>query len=404
VTRPAGDPAARAERPVTFAARVPPHGEINALSRAVAACRARGTPLVDLTDTNPTTAGLPYPEGLLEALADPRGCLYAPHPLGLREAREAIAADAARRGAHVDPDHVVLSASTSEAYSWLFKLLCDPGTSVLVPRPSYPLFEHLTRLEGVRAVAYDLEYHGRWRIDFGALAAAPAGTRAVLIVSPNNPTGSYVEAAELERLAAICRARGWAIVADEVFADYPLDAADPVTDIAGRAGVLAFTLAGASKTLGLPQVKLGWTIVGGPAAERDAALSALEVVADAFLSVGTPVQLAAARLLVDAAPVRAAIRRRTAANLDAARRAARGYPACEVLEAGGGWSAVLRVPATRSEEALALDLVAREGVLVHPGYFFDFPREAFLVLSLLPPEPVFADAAARVMRLASEAP
>ena len=384
-----------------FSNRLPGHAEVNALSRSVASLTAAGTSLVDLTESNPTRAGLPYPADLLSAAASDRALCYDPQPFGLRTAREAVSADYARRGVAVDPECIVLSASTSEAYSWLFKLLCNPGESVLIPQPSYPLFEHLTRLESVRAVPYRLEYHGRWDIDFESIAAAKDDVRAVLLVSPNNPTGSYVTSREADTLAAICRERGWAIVSDEVFAEYALDAQAPATEIARRAKVLSFTLGGASKALGLPQMKLAWTIVDGPVKERIDALSGLELIADTFLSVNTPVQVAAPDLFRRAAPIRQAIHQRASRNLTAARDVVRTYPACEVLRVEGGWSAVVRVPATRSEEALALGLLQEEHVLVHPGFFFDFPHEAFVVVSLLPPEDVFADAFGRALRYAS---
>lgn len=363
--------------------------------------RAAGTPIADLTESNPTRSGIPYPDGLLAPLADTGAMRYDPHPFGLPSARAAVAADQHRRGADVDPADVVLTASTSEAYSWLFKLLCNPGESVLVPRPSYPLFDHLTRLEGIRAEPYDLEYHGRWAIDFESITAVPHDTRAVLVVSPNNPTGSYVAADELDRISSVCRERSWSLVADEVFADYLLDATHPLTDIASRSEILSFTLAGLSKSVGLPQLKLGWIIVGGPAVERGAALSALELVADSYLSVNTPVQVALPELLRAGASVRAAIQERTRRNLNALRAAAAAYPACEVLRVDGGWSAVIRVPTVQGEERLVLDLLERERILVHPGYFFDFPREAYIVVSLLPPEAAFADAIARGIRLAA---
>jgi aspartate/methionine/tyrosine aminotransferase len=383
-----------------FSSRLP-RMEPNALSRTIERLRAEGTPFVDLTDSNPTHAGLPYRADLLAPLGHPRGLSYDPHPFGARTARAAIAADCRRRGAEVDPDCVVLSASTSEAYSWLFKVLCDPGDSVLAPRPSYPLVEHLTRLEGVATSFYDLEYHQRWEIDFASVVDAPPRTKALLVVSPNNLTGSFVSAGELERLAGICRDRGWALVVDEVFADYALEEPAPLTDVAARLDVLAFTLGGASKSLGLPQVKLGWLVVGGPPAERRQALDGLEIVADTFLSVNTPVQTAASELLEGAAPVREAIHGRVRANLQQARRLVRACPAVDVLRAEGGWFVVLRVPSRSSEEQLVLDLLQHERVLVHPGYFFDFPRESFLVASLLPPEPVFSDALERVVRFAS---
>jgi alanine-synthesizing transaminase len=378
--------------------RIPPHGDINAITRAVERLRAAGTPFVDLTESNPTTAEVPYPPGILDALADPAALTYVPQAFGLREAREAVAEEFARRGARINPGHVVLSASTSEAYSWLFKLLCDPGDTVLIPRPSYPLFEHLTRLEGVATAPYQLAYHGRWEVDLDSLAFAPPNTRAVLVVSPNNPTGSFLSRRESDALMAVCRARGWALIVDEVFADYPIEPHDPVTDFASHADVLAFTLGGASKSIGLPQVKLGWTLVGGPAAARAEALTALELIADTFLSVSTPVQVAAARLLRDGAAVRQAIRQRVRENLFAARQLAVGYPSCDLLPIEGGWSLIVRVPATRPEESLVLDLLEHDRVLVHPGFFFDLPHEAFLVISLLPSPSVFADAFARVMQ------
>lgn len=384
-----------------FSRRLPPHGETNALTRALGQLRLAGTPIADLTESNPTRVGISYPDGLLASLADMRAARYDPHPFGLASARAAIAEDQQRRGATIQPDQVVLTASTSEAYSWLFKLLCNAGEAVLVPRPSYPLFEHLTRLEAVRAVPYDLEYDGRWTIDFDSVAAAPPDTRAVLVVSPNNPTGSYVTSHEIERLCSICRERRWSLIADEVFADYSLDAANPLTDVAARADVLAFSLAGLSKSAGLPQLKLSWILVGGPAAARARALAALELVADSYLSVNTPVQIALPELLRAGALVRGAIQDRTRRNLAALRAAAAAVPACEVLQVEGGWSAVLRVPATRGEERLVLDLLAHERILVHPGYFFDFPREAYIIMSLLPAEDVFAEAATRGIRLAA---
>ena len=381
-----------------FSRRLPPHDAVNQLSRVLASTRERGDPFADLTESNPTKAGIDYPADLLAGLSDPAALHYDPQPFGLATAREAVAADARRRGVTIDPAHVILSASTSESYSWLFKLLCNPGDRVLVPAPSYPLFEHLTRLESVEPVPYALDYHSRWEIDIPSVHAAPAGTRALLLVSPNNPTGSYVSVRELEQLVGVCRDRGWALIVDEVFADYALDAVDPLTDVSTKADVLSFTLGGASKALGLPQVKLGWMVAGGPLPQRDASLAALELIADTFLSVGTPVQVAAPRLLAAGARVRTAIHERVRRNLAAARRIVAAYPACELLRVEGGWSAVVRVPATRSEEQLVLELLERERVLVHPGYFFDFPHEAFVVVSLLPPHELFDDAFERMLR------
>ena len=381
-----------------FSRRLPPHADTNALSRAIAARRAAGRTIVDLTESNPTRAGFEYPPDLLRPLASDAALRYEPHPFGLRSARDAIARDHVRRGVAVDPNHVVLAASTSEAYTWLFKLLCDPGEAVLVPRPSYPLFEHLTALEGVRAVPFGLEYHGRWEIDFATLEEAPSDARAIIAVSPNNPTGSYVSAREVERLFALCRERGWALIADEVFADYPLDVETPLTDLASRADVLAFSLGGLSKTVGLPQLKLAWLVAGGPSEACASALAGLELIADSFLSVGTPVQIATPTLLECGADVRAQIHQRVRDNLRILRELARPFPTCQILKVEGGWSAVIRVPATRTEDQLILGLLDAEGIVVHPGYFFDFAREAFVVMSLLPPTETLREGALRLLR------
>jgi aspartate/methionine/tyrosine aminotransferase len=368
-----------------FSTRLPLQTEPNALSRALERMRADGAAYIDLTETNPTRIGLEYPPELLAGLADARALVYEPHPFGLLSAREAVAADCARRGAAVRAEDVVLTASTSEAYAWLFKLLCNPGDAVLVPRPSYPLFEHLTALESVEAAPYDLEYHGRWSIDGSTLARAPARTRAVIVVSPNNPTGSFLLPSEMIRLSDMCRSRGWALIVDEVFADYPLETRDPLTDVATRVDVPAFTLSGASKSLGLPQVKLGWMVIGGPLAARDAARDALAFIADAYLSVNTPVQVAAAELFRGGALVRRQIQTRLRENLATAHRLVTSHASCDLLPVEGGWSAIVRVPSIVPEERLVLDLLERTGVLVHPGYFFDFIHGCHIVISLLPP-------------------
>jgi alanine-synthesizing transaminase len=378
--------------------RLPPHADTNALSRAIAERCAAGRSILDLTESNPTRAGFRYPPDLLRPLSSEASLRYEPHPCGLPSAREAVARDHARRGVAIDPGHIVLTASTSEAYTWLFKLLCDPGDAVVVPRPSYPLFEHLTALEGVRAAPFSLEYHGRWEIDFATLKDAPSGTRALVIVSPNNPTGSYVNAREVEQLFALCRDRGWVLIADEVFADYPLEIDAPLTDLAAHADVLAFSLGGLSKTVGLPQLKLAWLVAGGPPEACARALAGLELIADSFLSVSTPVQIAAPSLLECGAAIRSQIHQRVRDNLAMLRDAASSFPACDVFKIEGGWSAVVRVPATRAEDQLVLGLLDAEGIVVHPGYFFDFPREAFLVMSLLPQTEILREGVLRVLR------
>ena len=381
-----------------LARRLPPHADLNALARAIAQRRASGRSIVDLTESNPTRAGFLYPQGLLSELSSEAALRYDPHPFGLPSARDAVARDYARRGVAIASERVVLAASTSEAYTWLFKLLCDPGDTVLIPRPSYPLFEHLTSLEGVRAMPFSLEYRGRWEIDFDALEDAPSAARALIVVSPNNPTGSYATAREVETLVALCRQRGWALIADEVFADYPLEVDAPLTDIAARSDVLTFSLGGLSKTVGLPQLKLAWLVAGGPSEARARALAGLEVIADSFLSVSTPVQTAAETLLERGAAVRAQIHDRIRGNLAALREAIRSFAACDVLKVEGGWSAIMRIPATRPEEQLVLGLLDAEGIVVHPGYFFDFPREAFLVMSLFTPPETLREAVPRLLQ------
>ena len=376
----------------------------NRLSAAVARARASARPLVDLTQSNPTRAGIPYPIDLLAPLADPAGLSYNPEPFGMFEAREAVVADYARRGVRVTPDHVCLTASTSEAYALLFKLLCNPGDTVLVPRPSYPLFEHLTALECVQAVPYDLELQGHWRLDAETIArSVDDRTRAVLIVSPNNPTGSVVQAGEIEAVAQLCASRGLALIGDEVFADYRLDDGAPTPSVLQQTRALAFGLGGLSKSVGLPQVKVAWIGVSGPDDRVAEAMAGLEIVADTFLSVSTPAQVALPRLLTRGSVVRGAIRERTARNLAALEQAVARVPAVTLLPVAGGWCAVVQVPSLVSEEALVLSLLEHDGVLVHPGYFFDFPREAFVVVSLLVDPGVFDPALACVLARATGA-
>lgn len=392
-----------------FSTRVPASLEANRITQAVQRARAGARPLVDLTLTNPTTAGFEYPAAMLDGLTSARALTYAPEPFGLAEARRAVACDYARRGLSAAPERIVLTASTSEAYSLLFKLLCAPhGDAVMVPVPSYPLFDHLTALDGVRAIPYPLDYHGRWTLAQDDLDDrwVPA-VRAVLAVSPNNPTGSVLSAEELETLSSRCAERQAALIIDEVFADYGIDAGlagqgvDPVSITqCSRGAPLTFRLGGLSKSAGLPQVKLGWMLIDGPDDLVREALERLEVICDAYLSVSTPVQVAAPQLIQAGACVRAQILDRVRSNYRTLVAAAARHPAIEVLRADAGWSAVLRVPSTRSEEDLVVDLLNLDGVLVHPGFFFDFAHEAFIIVSLLPAPQVFADAIRRVLERA----
>jgi aspartate/methionine/tyrosine aminotransferase len=386
---------------VTFSARVPSDLAPNRLATTLASLERQGRPVIDLTQSNPTAAGLSYPSDLLAPLAHPRGLGYAPRPLGLPGALEAVSADFSRRGLRVDPERLALTASTSEAYSLLFKVLCDAGDGVLVPRPSYPLFEHLTRLDSIAAVPYDLEYDGRWSINLDSIERLPdARTRAILLVSPNNPTGQIVSAAELEAIAALCAAHDMAIISDEVFADYELgpDSSLETGLLTRRDDVLGFTLGGLSKSVGLPQAKLAWIAMSGG---RDCVMEArtrLELVSDTYLSVSTPTQAALGELLERGAGVRGQIRDRVRGNYAVLHGLVAAVPSCQLLRADGGWYAVLRVPSIMSEQDLVVSLLADDGVLTHPGYFFDFPSEAYLILSLLAPPAAFVEGVKRVLR------
>ncbi len=368
----------------------------NPLAVALEAARAASREILDLTESNPTRAGLPYArEAILAALARPASLVYEPAAFGIPSARDAVARELSAHGPATDASRVLLTASTSEAYAFLFKLLCDPGDEVLVPVPSYPLFEHLARLESVRAVPYRLAYDGAWHVDLASVReAVTARTRAIVTVSPNNPTGSYLKRAELAALAAL----GLPIVSDEVFARYPLrdDATRAGSVLEADGAPLVFALGGLSKLAALPQMKLAWMAVGGAKARVAEATGRLEVIADAFLSLATPVQHAAAALLESRHAAEGAIRQRTRDNLAFVRGVVPGSPV-SLLDVEGGWYATLRVPRTRSELEWAVTLVEEDGVHVHPGHFFDFEGEAYLVVSLLTPEATFREAIGRVM-------
>ena len=389
-----------------FSKRLPWDESGNALARLAAERIRAGDQFIDLTESNPTRVELAYPTAeILAALTHPDAGRYDPAPLGLPAARAAVAGDYARRGARVSPEAVVLTASSSESYGMLLKLLCDPGDAVLVPEPSYPLFDYLARLDGVEPRHYRLEPDWGWRIDFASLAAAAAAgrLRAVVAVAPNNPTGSCLTAAELDRLGAFCVEHDAALVVDEVFADYRTpgriaggcDRAAAV--LAHETAALTFSLGGLSKSCGLPQLKLGWIAVGGPRGAAEAALTRLELIADTYLSVAAPVQLALPRLFELGAGIRRQIRDRVAANRAILAGAVGPASPCTLLPSEGGWSAILRVPAVRSDEAWALTLLREDGVLVHPGYLFDMPARAYLVPSLLSAPPQFGDGIGRLL-------
>ena len=377
-----------------FSARTSQHDVPNALAEAVARARAKRA-LLDLTTGNPTNAGLPYASGaILEALADPRGLRYQPEPLGLASARAAVARDWSARGTPIQAARIALTASTSEAYAVLFKVLCDPGDEILVPAPSYPLLGFLAAFEAVTLRTYPLVYAGGWHVDLAALrAAVTPRTKAIVVVSPNNPTGSYLGEGELEAMLDL----GLPIVSDEVFATYPLAAVEGrITSVANAKRGLVFALSGLSKLAALPQMKLGWIGVAGEPSLGDAAMARLELVLDAFLSVATPIQHALPVILANRNVTEEAIRARIRTNLSVARSALQRAPAANVLDVEGGWYAIIRVPETQSDEEWAIELALHDGVHVQPGYFFDMGRGAHLVVSLLTPPDTFAEGVTRV--------
>jgi hypothetical protein len=356
----------------------------NAQTNRLSALRGSKQQVLDLTESNPTRARIEYPgQQILSALHDARALRYDPEPRGLLSAREAVA----KYYGNVTASRILLTASTSEAYAYLFKLLCDPGDEILSPRPSYPLFEFLAGLESVRAVQYPLRYDGVWHIDFQALERAiTPRTRAIVVVNPNNPTGSFLKREERRRLERF----GIPLLSDEVFSDYALFPDDSrVTSLTMETETLTFSMSGLSKIAGLPQMKLGWIVASGPG--HDAALDRLELIADTYLSVATPVQIALPKLLEASVAVRAEITKRTRANLALLKSFA--HP----MHVEGGWYATLQVPRTKSEEEWAIHLLDRRDVLVQPGFYFDFESEAFLVLSLLTPPDVFAEGLRRVL-------
>lgn len=386
---------------MSWSSRLPWEHPKNRLTVAVEERASRGLATIDLTETNPTKVGIPYPEEELAELlrrgADPG---YDPQPLGLLPAREALAEALSGPGDPVSPDDLVLTASTSESYSYLFKLFADPGDEVLTTAPSYPLLDSLAALEGLAVSHVHLSPGRRFALDAERveLALAPR-TRLVALIHPGNPTGSFLSQAEQAAVAALCASRELPLVSDEVFAGYVLEEgpwAGPAAAAAEHSEGLAFSLGGLSKSAGLPSWKLGWIRVGGPAGLRRRALAALEMVADSYLSVGTPVQRALPGVLELAPRIRSAILDRLRGNLAVLGEAVSAVPGVELLRPAGGWAAVLRVCRPRPDEELALEILDKAGTLVHPGYFFDFATDDFLVLSLLPEPGLFAEGVRRV--------
>ena len=398
----------------------------NRYTQALEAYRRAGREVLDLTASNPTTVGLQYrEEELLRALADPKALRYSPQPKGLLLAREAVANYYAARGGHgssnnvsigsqvsaddlqpgrqFSPDDLILTTSTSEAYSFVFRLLCDPGDALLVPTPSYPLFDFLADIQDVKLVPYELVYDHGWQIDFTSLCqaadraqAAGARCRAVLVVHPNNPTGSYVKPHEVEELNRICAERGLAIIADEVFLDYSLSQMKPLTFSANQ-DVVTFTLSGLSKISALPQMKVAWIAVSGPTALKRDALARLEMIADTYLSMNAPVQLAVPTMLEERHSIQRQLIQRIRTNLQELDRQLASQKLCHRLQVEGGWYAILRVPVTRSDEELAIALLQQREVLVQPGHFYDFARDGHLVASLITETEVFLHGMGRIL-------
>jgi alanine-synthesizing transaminase len=372
----------------------------NRLTRRLAELRHGGAYILDLSESNPTHASLAYPaESLLPALTHPDNLSYDPAARGLFTARQAVVEYYRQRNILISADQIFLSSGTSESYAHLFQLLGDPGDRFLVPCPSYPLFEFLAGLECVITDFYPLVWNGRWHIDFEALRKQICtNTRAILFVHPNNPTGSYLKKEEMAELQQICLERNLALILDEVFFDYPLEkSVDTVSWPNGESlGIMTFVLNGLSKISALPQMKLAWIVADGPQPELQQAMERLELAHDTFLSVSTPIQNAAASFLEMRKDIQEQIGRRLRKNLD--HLACRlQNSAAQALPVEGGWYVVVRMPEVVNEESWVLGLLEEEKVLVHPGYFFDFQREAYLVFSLLTPEPIFQEGVRRFL-------
>ncbi|MFL6353720.1 MAG: pyridoxal phosphate-dependent aminotransferase [Bryobacteraceae bacterium] len=373
----------------------------NSFSRLVENRRKAGVPLIDLTVSNPTETFRDYPHAAIGcAYANIKDFAYRPDPLGARESRVAVARYYEKRKISISPDHILLTASTSEAYSLLFKLFCNSGDEILVPVPSYPLLEYLAALESARIVPYRLIYDGSWYIDFGHLRRQISPrTRAVVVVNPNNPTGSFLKRCEAEPLLNIAQEHSLPIISDEVFMDYSFGAgADRVKTLIGHDSALSFSLHGLSKAAGMPQMKVAWIAVNGPQQHRETARERLELLLDTYLSVATPVQRALPELLHIGEGTQRQIQLRTAQNVRALHNLLQDSPAC-CLHCEGGWSAIIQLPRRLPEEEWITRLLNEQHVIVQPGYFFDMASEAYVVVSLITPADEFAEGIHRLRHL-----
>ncbi|MGH9735873.1 MAG: pyridoxal phosphate-dependent aminotransferase [Candidatus Acidiferrales bacterium] len=395
-----------------FAKRTNWNLQTNRLSEALDQHRAAAKPLLDLTASNPTKCGFQYDsETILHALANNASLAYEPQSQGLLSAREVVAEYYAKRGDRVSPANIILTTSTSEAYSFAFRLLCDPGDEILVPAPGYPLFDFLADVLDVKIARYPLFYDCGWQIDFDRLERAiTPSARAIIVVHPNNPTGNFCAAAEAEKLAELCSRHGLALIADEVFLDFALirelasgadvGAGSPPKSFVAADNVLTFTMSGISKICGLPQMKLAWLVANGPAEAKSHALSRLEIIADTYLSMNAPIQHAACSFLAGRNDFQRQLMSRVRANLAELDRQLARQQSCSRLEIRGGWYAVIRVPRTRSDEDLAIDLLEKHGVSLHPGHFYEFPADGYLVVSLITPAQAFSEGIALLLRTA----
>jgi alanine-synthesizing transaminase len=374
----------------------------NRLTEAINAARSSRREFLDLTISNPTECGFAFlDDTILQSLSTPESLSYQPEAQGLLKARESVASYYAKKEVAVDVKNIFLTTSTSEGYSFIFRLLCEPGDEVLVAQPSYPLFELLAQIQDVRLVAYPLIYDHGWQIDLHHLEdKITPRTRAIIVVNPNNPTGSFVKAAELSKLNDLCQKHELALIADEVFHDYQLHLAER-TSFAANNDALSFTLSGLSKVAGLPQMKVAWIVVSGPERRRRESIARLDMIADTYLSVNAPLQNATPALLDTRIQFQEQLRSRLHANLKTLDKMLSGQKHCSRLEVEGGWYVTLRVPITQSDEELAVFLLENEGVLVQPGHFFDFHQEGYLILSLMTPEGVFAQGMSRILKAVS---
>jgi aspartate/methionine/tyrosine aminotransferase len=387
----------------TFSSRTDWDVHPSALSMLLQEKRSSGESIIDLADSNPTLCGIPHTAPSISPEILHRSALYEPDPKGLPGARRAIAAWYNHRGCAVDPEHIVLTTSTSEAYSFLLRLLCDVGESIAVPKPSYPLLDYLSRINDVACRHYQLAYDGEWHFDFGSLREAlAAGVKGVIVVHPNNPTGSYVKMGEARTIKKLLAGHASALIVDEVFHSFPFGHED------GRAGtfaetteVLTFTVNGLSKLVALPQMKLAWIILSGPPDLVTSAVERLEIIADTYLSVSTPVQHAVHDILAHQQLYTSRVQDRVVKNYEALQRIIGGDSPLTVLRGEGGWCAMLRLPASRSDEAWAIHLLESQNVLTHPGYLFDCDINGCLVLSLLPEPEVFSEGVLRIRSAAS---